>query len=123
MSDEKTFDLGTVLSVTTERMLATCSQLYKILNWMTGDDIFTHQLPRVALECAPFILKQHPVLNEVETPDECDDWEAWLAVQRKKYGDEFAIKPLPKGAHEFKDPITELQEIAPGKPIIPVIVG
>ena len=47
----KTFDLGTVLTVTTGRLLTDIGNLYEILNFMTGDDLMTHQLPRATEAC------------------------------------------------------------------------
>lgn len=40
------FDLATVLTVTTSRLLTDMDNLYDILNYLTGDDFMTHQLPR-----------------------------------------------------------------------------
>lgn len=52
----KTFHIGDILSVTTSRLVSPShiDGVYSILNWMTCDNLYTHQLPRAADECAPF---------------------------------------------------------------------
>ena len=52
MEAKVVYDLGTVLSVTTGTLLTKIGNVYKILNYMTGDNLFTHQLPRVSKEVA-----------------------------------------------------------------------
>lgn len=66
--ESKTFPLGTVLSITTGYLLAPngIGGVYEILNFMTGDNLYTHQLPRVGRECAPYLLKQFPALASPE---------------------------------------------------------
>lgn len=118
----KTFALGDVLSVTTARLVSPrhMDGLYDILNWMTGDDLYTHQIPRAMRECAPFLLKQFPQLAainaEAVTPE---NWAAWLHEQVLEHGNEFAVAKLPEHAHEFIDPLSELAEkVHPDKIIV-----
>jgi hypothetical protein len=44
----RTFDLGDVLSITTGRLVSQRGMdgIYDVLNFMTGDDLMTHQLPK-----------------------------------------------------------------------------
>jgi hypothetical protein len=119
----KTFTLGDVLSITTSRLLSPrhVDGLYDILNYMTGDNLFTHQLPRAANECKPHLLEQFPQLKDVDVSGvNSQNWESWLAEQIAKYGDEFAVAPLPKHAHEFIDPLSELAEHVHPNKIIPI---
>lgn len=62
----KDFHLGDVLSITTGVLVSFRSMegIYDILNFMTGDDLFTHQLPRATDECKPHLLEQFPELKE-----------------------------------------------------------
>ncbi len=64
----KKFHLGDVLSITTQRLVSPRHMVgvYDILNFMTGDNLFTHQLPRAANECKPYLLEQFPKLAEVD---------------------------------------------------------
>lgn len=109
----KTFPLGTVLSITTGHMLAPngIGGVYEILNHMTGDSIYTHQIPRVLRECAPYLLKQFPALAEIDvsavTPE---NWAAFMDDLSQRYPAEFAVEPLPPGGHYEIDPLSELAE-------------
>lgn len=105
------FTLGQVLSVTTEKLLCPVGDLYKILNHMTGDSLYTHQLPRASRECAPYLLKQFPQLAAVNAESvTTENWAVWLHDQVIEHGNEFEVAPLPEHAHEFIDPISELAE-------------
>jgi hypothetical protein len=119
----KTFDLGTVLTVTTGRMLTDMGSLYEILNFMTGESLMTHQLPRASEACEEPLLAQFPKLAEVQVPEKFtgDDLAQvvadWVADQEKIYGSTFEVEPLE--SFEHKNPLTELAEMT-DKPIIVV---
>lgn len=118
----KHFHIGDILSITGEKLVSPrlISGVYDILNYMTGDELYTHQLPRAMRECRPYILKQHPQLAAVDesgvTPE---TWRAWLDEQIAKFGETLPVDPLPEHAHEFIDPISELAEkVHPDKIIV-----
>ena len=52
MSTVREFPLGVVLSITTGKLLCPIGDVYDILNFLTGDNLFTHQLPRAMREWA-----------------------------------------------------------------------
>ena len=64
----KQFHLGDVLSITTGRLVSPrhIDGVYDILNFMTGDNLFTHQLPRASDECKPYLVEQFPQLATTE---------------------------------------------------------
>lgn len=70
----KPFSLRAILSVTTERLLTKpkgerdngIGDLYEILNHITGDNLFTHVLPRAGRFAKPLIYGQHPELGVAE---------------------------------------------------------
>lgn len=124
----RTFPLGDILSVTTGLLVAPrgIEALYELLDYMTGDQLFTHQLPRASRECKPELLRQHPALAEVVVPDNFDGEEhiwRWLAEQMDRYGDELLVAPLPAVDHTYVDPIAELRMLKPDGQIIPVVVA
>ncbi len=126
MGTSKTFALGDVLSITTGCLVSPrrVAALYDILNHMTGDKLFTHQLPRAANECKPYLLEQFPQLKDVDASGvNPENWRSWLAEQADKYGYEFAVAPLPKDAHEFIDPLAWSSEKIHSDKIRTVIVG
>ena len=116
--EKRNFHLGDVLSITTGKLLSPrlIEGVYDILNYMTGENLFTHQLPRARDVCNPYILKQHPQLKAVK----CDsittsNWRERLAVLVSEFGETLLIEPLPKGAYTYVDPITEA-EVMMGDP-------
>ena len=117
------FHLGDILSITTDVLLSPrlIEGVYDILNYMTGDTLFTHQLPRAGRECKPWLLRQHPQLNGVEYPEDpkpADPFE-WLEAQCAIYGDMLPVDPIPADDHTRKDAVDELAEmIGPEKIIV-----
>ena len=122
----KPFHIGDVLTITTGKLVSPrlMDGAYEILNYMTGDNLFTHQLPRAAKECAPWLLRQHPTLAEVDASTlSAGTWKEWLADQVVRSGEYLEVEPIPPDDHVTKDPITELREMAPHLPIILVDPG
>ena len=60
----KLFHISDILSITTGRLVSTrhMDGVYDILNFLTGDSLFTHQLPRAVRECEPWLRTQFPQL-------------------------------------------------------------
>lgn len=129
----RTFHLGDILSITHDRLVSPrlMDGIYDICNFLTQDNLFTHQLPRVHAECKAHLLTLYPALNEIPTVTDEDIlamklvdgkpakwWESWLAVQVAKYGEFLEVTPIPAGIHEYKNPITEAVEmVGPDKVI------
>ena len=134
MPETKRFDLGTILSVTTGRLLTTSrgdgngiDALYELLGWMTSDSPYTHQLGRFAAECKPWLLRWFPELEGVQAalpllntmlgPQElrtgasvrqaCSAWLRDLCAATN-VRPEYDVPKIPADAHERKDPIEEL---------------
>lgn len=110
------FEIGDILSVTTGHLLSRrhMDGIYDILNFMSGDNLFTHQLPRVCREATPVILRQHPQLaavGEAEvqgiTPENLEER---LAVFERQFGKKLALSPMSEDEHESIDPRSELAE-------------
>lgn len=118
------FHLGDILSVTTGLLVSPShiGGVYDILNWMTGDNLFTHQLPRAAEECKPELLRQHPDLAKVVTRELHGEAEvaAWLTEQVAIYGEYLEVTPLAPEDHTRIGPLTELQMMRPGMPIVAI---
>lgn len=124
----KQYHIGDVLSITTQRLVAPrgMEAIYDILNFMTGDSLHTHQLPRASRECAPWLLRRHPQLADCDTSaleKLTDDTskearhsliEGWLRMQVAKYGKMLSVEPIPADYHERKDPLQELIEMRGG---------
>ena len=109
----QSFALGDVLSITTDRLVSRdhMGGVYRILGYMTGDELFTHQLPRAAAECKPALLAQHPQLKDIEVPDDFDDERhvyLWLTQQERIYGETLDVDPLILKQGDYSNPIGDL---------------
>lgn len=139
----KSFPLRVVLTVTTGRLLTErkgphdngIGDLYDILNWTTGDNLFTHQLPRAGESCKPWLLKCFPDLVPVNAClDKLDGWlkadqvggdegiKMWLAELKMVFPeikDSYEVVPLPEGWTTI-DPMIELESMVGKEKIITV---
>lgn len=112
MTNTRTFTLADILTMTTGRLMSArgIEAVYDLANWMTGDNLMTHQLPRAADICGPALLTQHPQLVGIAPPEDIDvpDLMAWLADAERQHGQELPAAPLPDGAWEHRNAIEEL---------------
>jgi hypothetical protein len=112
------FKLGAVLSIVGETLMCDIEDVYKILNFMTDDKLFTHQLPRVRKECKPYLLRQFPYLKEYIkdidpkiTHENCYDI---INQCENRWGKELEVEKIPKDDHTRKDPYGEMVELRKG---------
>ena len=106
------FHIGDVLSVTTGKLLSRggIGACYKILNYMTGDELHTHQLPRAVHASGPAILEQYPQLaNETGKGIDEQNIDAYLTAMEAKFGEMLELKPLDN--YEKKNPVQELMDM------------
>ena len=145
--ETKKFHIGDVLSITTGLLVSPdhIGGVYQILNYMTRDNLFTHQLGRAADECKPYLLKQFPWLASDEFQGVVDKLKnslannkssegemanktasyivnSWLKKQViPKTGEFVEVEPLPSDTrYEHKEPIAELVKMAGKKKVIVV---
>lgn len=138
------FDVATVLSVTTGRLLCEMDGIYEILNFMTGDTLYTHQLPRASRECEPSMLAQYPTL--MESDSQMKVWLENLDSEMKEAGDnrerrsqiaaewvegvrlmrglpeQIPVHALAEGVHARINPIEEAHAMMGGHNVIAVQV-
>ena len=123
--ETKQFHIGDVISVTSGRLVSKdhVGGVYNILNWMTGDNLFTHQLPRASREAEPFLKAQHPELGAEmpwDTIDSRETADAYLESLYPKYGEFVAVEKIPSEDHTQIDPIAELKMMRPDATILTV---
>lgn len=117
------FHLGDVLSITTGILVSPrhMSGVYDILNFMTGESLYTHQLPRVGREAKPVLLRAHPDLASIETPTlNPDEVAPWLAEQVARYGEFLPVPTMAPNEHERIDMMSEAAQFFPADKIIKV---
>ena len=119
------FHIGTILSITDGHLLAPNKMVdvYDILNFMTGDKLFTHQLPRAREECAPHLLQKHPQLavfdgNDITT----SNYQEALEKAIEQFGEYMQVESLPPGAHRHINPIQEAKDMVGADKVIVVNV-
>lgn len=129
----KNFHISDVLSVTTGRLFSSrhMEGIYEILNFLTGDNLFTHQLSRAMRECEPWLKTQFPKLmadspemavslevlkgNLADTPQNKEAigraCAAWVEGVRRKFELPEMLPVYEMGAemHAHIDPIEEAE--------------
>lgn len=120
-STTREFATADVLSTVTGRLMGKMDGVYQVLNWMTGESVFTHQIPRISREAQPVIVAMHPQLQqaideaEQVTPD---NWRVWLQTWEDRYGPTIAVPKFTHETHERIDPLSEAAEHFPPDKIL-----
>jgi hypothetical protein len=120
--ETKIFATADVLSTITGRLIGKIDGVYEVLSWMTGESVFTHQLPRIGREATPVLVAAHPQLQqaideaEQVTPE---NYKQWRQTWEDRYGSEIAVPKFTAESHERIDPLSELSEkVRPDKIIV-----
>jgi len=109
----KEFATADVLSTITGVLVSNIGGVYEVLNWMTGESVFTHQLPRIAREATPVVIGAHPALQQAigEAKEvNGENWEMWRDRWVDRYGPTISIPKFTADTHESIDPMSELAE-------------
>lgn len=113
----KSFHLGDILTLSTGTLVSSMDGLYHILNHMTQDDLFTHQLLIASPIMRDELLRQLPFLTGIDKPvglstrEGCDGWiSSWASVHGEYHNVESA-EHLWQGHDVFGD----LKKIWEGK--------
>lgn len=116
----KTFKIEEVLSAVKGTLLCDMGKVYEVLNFLTGDNLYTHQLPRAGKECRPHVYKQHPFLESIDVSDiDRKNWQEKLTAIKSKHPNEITLIQIGDFAH--KDPIQEASEMLGGSDKIIII--
>jgi hypothetical protein len=121
----KDFPTCDVLSTITGVLIAESGigVVYEVLNWATGESVFTHQLPRISKELRAAMVAVRPELGAAVSEAEQvnpENWHDFAALWLDRYGPTIAVPKLGADEHERIDPMSELAEIVPPDRIIVV---
>jgi len=106
------FSTLTIVSILTGKQLGRIDDIYKILDFMTADSVFTHQIPRAMRTCRPDLQRQFPDLAQITPEQITKETAAMISANLvEKFGPELEVAPLPPGVWQPKDPIEELLEM------------
>ncbi len=111
---QRRFHIGDILSITTGRLVSPrkIEGVYDILNFMTGESLFTHQLGRACKVAAPALATQLPQLSGINLDDvTAENWVTRLDAIVAEFGETHPVSPLPAGLYSPIDPIKELVDI------------
>jgi hypothetical protein len=124
VTETRVFHIGDVITVATGRLVALrhIEAVYDLCGFMTGEQLFTHQLPRASRECEPALRERFPEMLAEPIPDikSKEDAEAWLESLYPKYGEWVEVNALEPADHTSIDPIAEIKMINPNAVIIPI---
>jgi hypothetical protein len=118
MSTANKFHPSVVATIIVGNMLSynRMEGVYKILNHMTGEAVFTHQIGRIMQEASPVLKKALPEFTEWVNEsgyglvlDE-DSHKEWLGRLTKRWGEELEVPVMDVNQHESIDPFSELAE-------------
>lgn len=118
----KEFPTEKVISAIAGTLICEMGGVYEVLNWMSGDSLFTHQLPRVSREARAAMLAHVPsfsrIVDEAEQVNS-DNWKEWRDRWVDRYGPTMAVPKMNSDQHERIDPISELAEkVHPSKIVV-----
>lgn len=122
----KAFPTADVLSTITGRLMGDIGGIYTVLGWMTGESVYTHQIPRIRKEaCAAMLALRPDLVRAVNEADQVnrDNWRGWLATWTARYGDTIDVVKLNADQHERIDPHSELAEKLPPERIVLADLG
>lgn len=88
----------------------------EVLDFMTGEGLYTHQLPRVGREAQAFMVKRIPTL--LTTCEEAkqvtrENYRDWQTVWLARHGETMTIARMGIEDHEPIDALSELAEMIP----------
>ena len=126
MTDTRAFPTRDVLSTITGRLMGDIGGVYEVLNFMTGESVYTHQLPRLGREALPVVLAAHPELAQaVEESEQVtpENFLYWRGTWEARYGLTIAVPKFTADSHESIDPLSELAQYVHPDKIVIVDVG
>jgi len=134
---QKNFHLGDLLSVTTGLLVSSrgFDGVYEILNFLTGDDLMTHQLPRACRAAADWLTSQYPELHgptaALQEAAQSPGWPASLEIIMVRLATDFCqgarllpyleIRSMPRQMWLHVDPLQELAAMIGNDKIIVVV--
>ena len=111
---QKSFDLATMISIISGKLFTSWENLNSALNFLTGESLYTHQIPRAANVASKHILKSYPELEDIGKDviiNSDYEREAFVGSLVKIFGNEFILEPIKEDEYEHKNPLIEAVEM------------
>lgn len=106
---KQTHRTAAAITAVSGRLYGDIGDLYKLLDYMTGDNLFTHQLPRASRACKPSLLKQFPWFSNYSFDGSVEAFVSECDNIIAKYGSRLEVEPL--GSWESIDPLVEMSQM------------
>ena len=115
---QKSFPTEAVCTAATGWLLCDIDHMYEILNWMTDDELWTHQLPRAFTAAKPVLADLYPDLETDQITE--DNWEDWRDRWLERYGPTMTVPRIADWQH--RNSLDELVSMV-GPERVMVVVG
>lgn len=105
MAETETFPIGALLTVFNDRLLCDMDDLMRLVQYVAGRPVMTHQIPGAADYMQAHLAGQHPDLAAIIVPRGLwpdrettgEAWQAWvLGIATATGGATRAVKALPE---------------------------
>lgn len=122
--EQKTFKTSEVVSACTGRMLCKIDGIYQVLNFLSGESLFTHQLPRAMKELQPAFFRQYPWLEQLgDLPNvNGENWQECLKAIEDEFGTELILTKPSQTDYREMNPIDELVAMVGPEKVIPIVI-
>lgn len=109
----QSFPTPDVCSAATGYLVSTMDGVYRVLSFMDGESVYTHQIPRISREAQVAVIQQHPAFAETVAEAKqvtAENYRDWVARWIERHGETIDLEPMTAGEHERIDPISEVAE-------------
>lgn len=137
-SEPRKFSLRAILQLTTRLYMGDMSAIYQALNFLTGDDLYTHQLPRAMEECEKSVEEQFPQFHTEDFLEKLKMYQevikasdpgkggadhqlitdGWIYSMEADYGKEFDLYPMLPYQYTHQDCLSELMDMVTPEKIV-----
>lgn len=117
---KKKFQTLDVVGAVRGVLLGEMGGIYKVLNFMTTDTLWTNQLGRASTECKPYVFAQHKWIETLDVSSVHDEPTALALVAQieKEHGKYLWLTPMPQDDHDYIDVVAELKNQGLGDKLI-----
>ena len=93
----RVFATEVIVSAATGYLFCELGDLYGILGFLIGLDIYTHEIPKAVDVCREHIIAQLPWVAELNMEEYTEEeWQSWIAGVVARYGKRHKLEPLQK---------------------------